>query len=107
MPGWQILLCVEEISHQCKIIISQGSLLSTRVAFVEVEDCSLGSELFGLLPNRHLGWRSAGERKSLLIIVFENFMGIVTHLLFQKIHTLCCGVLWSLDGDRRHTCQSA
>ena len=104
LPGWQILLWLEEISHQCKIIISQDTLLSTRVAFVEVEDCPLASELLCLLPKSHLGWRSAGERKSLLIVVFKNSMGIVTHLQLQKIHTLCCGVLWSLDGNRRHDC---
>ena len=51
LPSRQVLLIMEQVSHQVQISISKNCLLSTRVPLVEVVQGACSLELLDLLPD--------------------------------------------------------
>ena len=102
LPSRQVLLSMEQVSHQVQILISKNCLLSTRVPLVEVVQGARSLELLDLLPDYLLSWRPAREGKPPLEVVVDDLLRVLGHLLLNHVDALLDSILWSLDNDRSH-----
>lgn len=102
LSSWQIFLLVQKLSHPCKILISQDGPLPARPALVNVVKSPMGGELLCLLVNSHLRGRSAREWKGPLVLVLQDLVGGLGHLLLQEEDSLRNRVLRSLEHNMIH-----